>query len=181
MKMIALLSAAVALAPAAALSQPARPAAATATGSVLGQWRIERQEDGVVLTPRDVGLGQLFIVAMQPDLDARGVPLRAWFDARVSSRMAVLGGTQVEDSGVRELSGGGMATVRGFERAEGRRLNASFVAARQPDGKMLLVTVLCTTEECVRHMGGAEKVARLVISSGALVAADASSPPALQL
>jgi hypothetical protein len=49
--MIALLSAAVVIAPAAAMSQPARPAAAT--GSVLDDWKIERQEDGVVLTPRD--------------------------------------------------------------------------------------------------------------------------------
>jgi hypothetical protein len=173
MRMIALLSAAAVLAPAAAFSQPGPPA--TPTGSVLDDWKIERQEDGVVLTPRDVGLGQLFIVAMQPDLDARGIPLRDWFDAKVSTRMAMLG-RQVEDSGVRESSGGGLATVRGFEVAEGRRLNASFVAARQPDGKLLMVTILCTSDECLRHMGGAEKMTRLVISSGALVAADASSP-----
>jgi hypothetical protein len=117
---------------------------------------------------------------MQPDLDARGVPLRDWFGARVTSRMAVLG-TQVEDGGIRESSGGGLATVRAFERAEGRRLNASFVAARQPDGKMLLVTIVCTVDECLRHMDGAEKVTRLVVSSGALIARDASSAHPFQL
>ena len=169
MKTIALLSAAVALVPAAAFAQPAPsppPAAPPPSArSALDGWRIEPQREGIILNRTDLDPREIFLVAMEPDLDTGRQTLHDWFASAVTAHVDGLG-TLVDDGSIQERPDGTIMTVRVFERAEGRRLNAAIGAAHQPDGKLLLVTMICTTDSCLRHAAAAQQAITYAVASG---------------
>ncbi|HKE17105.1 MAG TPA: hypothetical protein VKB80_19660 [Kofleriaceae bacterium] len=169
MKTIALLSVAVALVPASAFAQPAPftpPAAPPPSArSALDGWRIEPQREGIILNRSDLDPREIFLVALEPDLDTGRQPLHAWFAAAVTAHTEGLG-TVVEHGAIQERADGSIMTVRVFERDQGRRLNAAVGAAHQPDGKLLLVTMICTTDSCLRHAAAAQQAITYAVASG---------------
>jgi hypothetical protein len=112
-------------------------------------WEVRHEGTEIAMQPPDLEPGQIYVLSVRANVDLGSQAPRAWLASRVDNQAKL--GKKVKGSGIQERPNGALAASRTYVRSDGSTLDAVFSLARQPNGKVLLLTIVCSPAACDAH------------------------------
>lgn len=112
-------------------------------------WEVRQEGTEIAMQPPELEPGQVFVFSVRANVDLGTQAPRAWLATRVDKQAKL--GKRVKGSGIQERPNGALVATRTYARPDGSTLDAVFSLARQPNGKALIITFVCTPDACDAH------------------------------